>query len=166
MSVYRQTTKGNKRTLEKVDLEAMREHILEEYEYKTAKVIAKQLNIPVSTLRSYINRWRKHGLFEGKNIKSQKLEEDKDLIIELHVDECVLATHLAEKFDVSQPMMVMKLKEWGVYWTRRNRVVESKDEVIRLAREGLNMTQIARRLQVDRSAIGHWLRRWQQEGLV
>lgn len=163
------------KTRKMVKIKTLRDWIIEEFEYKTVSRIARQIGITDQQLRYRLDAWRDAGLHNGKNKnkdnpgKRAGLEPFKEAIIDLYLVELMSPEEIAEKFEVSRPLIYLALRDWGI--NRRATMPaaiceKNRDEMIRRLEDGELIQDIAADYDVSRGVFYVHRMKWIEQGLL
>ena len=130
--------------------------------------IAKRLNMSHVTINKYIRELEKEGKVQKRKERNIKKKENKEKTIELY-NEGIDIKEIAKRLNTSHVTInkyIRELKEEGKIQKRKRKSInkgENKKKTLELYNEGIDIEEIAKRLNVSDATIYNYMRELKEE---
>ena len=156
--------------IKNIEKEKAKEKILKLYNSKVGtEEIAKALNISLPTMYRYIRELREEGKFKG----IKKKEERKEKTLELY-NQGIEVKEIAKRLNVTVETIntyIKELEEEGRVEKRKtlrktSKKEENKEKILELYNQGLEIKEIAKRLNISDTTIYKYIKELKEEGRI
>ena len=156
--------------IKNIEKEKAKEKILKLYNSKAGtEEIAKALNISLPTMYRYIRELREEGKFQG----IKKKEERKEKTLELY-NQGIEVKEIAKRLNVTVETIntyIKELEEEGRVEKRKtlrktSKKEENKEKILELYNQGLEIKEIAKRLNISDTTIYKYIKELKEEGRI
>ena len=156
--------------IKNIEKEKAKEKILKLYNSKAGtEEIAKALNISLPTIYRYIRELREEGKFQG----IKKKEERKEKTLELY-NQGIEVKEIAKRLNVTVETIntyIKEIEEEGRVEKRKtlrktSKKEENKEKILELYNQGLEIKEIAKRLNISDTTIYKYIKELKEEGRI
>lgn len=134
---------------------------------ESGEQIAKLYNTHGNTIRGYLKRWGIEIRPFHSYDKRIKIENDKNKIIKMYLDENKSALQIAKVYNVSESAILRKLKKWNIKRKTYSEAMlnfdinSEKENIINLyLKNNRSSYEIAKLFNISQSCVLNYLKKW------